>query len=124
MHASDWPTEPPRIFLASNLPHPSVDQRDLRERISSSHPYEVCVRILEEDGWTSAITRNAIFHVGFGFDEQVHVYAWAKMCCPVTRIESTSREKNILDVHARRRFIIRSRNEGGGKDCVEAIVPI
>ena len=40
----EWPSEPPRIFLTSNLPHASVVRGTFANVVSSSLPYEVCMK--------------------------------------------------------------------------------
>jgi len=54
---SQWPSEPPKVFISTPLPHPNV----LATTSSSSeYPFEVCLHILE-DGWSSAITLERLF---------------------------------------------------------------
>ena len=62
-----WPQAPPKIFLASPLPHPNVIERPAGFNTFVDHAYEVCLDTLAETthhepyrGWSSAITLNGL----------------------------------------------------------------
>ena len=65
-----WPSAPPRIFLATQLPHPNVIERNSLSRDDpfSNHPFEVCLDTLSHgtemrvpySGWSPAITLHGL----------------------------------------------------------------